>query len=135
MSAVIRKVECSERWVGVSVGDGDFELLVRHPTYKQLLSDYGDPAEMFRKRIEAVVAGWRGVLNVDGTPVTFSLESLWAWCEACPSLVDQLITIAASEYSSMREDERKNFDTPPVTGSPPEATAKESETNSTCGGV
>lgn len=133
MSVTIRKVECGERWVGVKVDGGDFEVLVRHPSYKQLLSDYGDPAEMFRKRIEAVVAGWRGVLNADGTPAAFSLESLWQWCEACPSLVDQLITIAATEYSSLREDERKNFDSPPVTGSPPEVTEAKSEATSTSG--
>lgn len=131
MSVSIKRNGAAETWERVDLGpDGDFEVLLRRPTYGDLVADLDRFTGVTAARIEALVVGWRGVtrIAVDTTnpdahvevpeEVPFSTGELKRLLESYPAAFTQVAGLVNRRFRGLDGDARKNSDGPP---SPPSA--------------
>lgn len=70
-----------------------FTLLLAPPTYEHQLQDAESVSGYQADRFEQCVTGWEGVVDEDGEPVPFDLNTFKRFCEVEPSVFVQ--TVAA----------------------------------------
>ena len=107
------------QWKKVKCSAGEFELLLRRPSYDEALEDvvsFGPRA--LAKRMEHTIVDWRGIETRDGKPVPFSPKNLSALIErATDSLYLIADAVSSVYYGTTTEQDEKNFVSPPDTGS------------------
>lgn len=112
-------------WKPINTKQGSFEVLIRKPTYEDVLLDLASTAERaIQNRIENLVSDWRGVTDQDGKPVKFSIDALVTAIESCPEVGLELILAIGERYAG---DPPKNLPSPSATIS----AGGQTETNNT----
>lgn len=102
------KLGIPEKWVPITLGeDGDFEILVRRPTYRQL-TEVLTVENMPDYRIRTAVVDWRGLVDTDEKPIPFSHSALQGVCEAYPSCLFAILGEAHRAFQGFPEADAKN---------------------------
>lgn len=101
-------------WKPVKTPLGEFEVLVRQPTYEQQANEAGEWRP--RERIESVIADWRGISDENDKPIPFHFDAVAALCQRIPAVFVALLAYANEAYRGLSGDDAKNSE-PPSSGS------------------
>jgi|GEM_PF-2708552 len=108
----------TERWVRVDLENaGSFEVLVRQPTWGELLADSESFTGYAERRLRTTIVNWHEVIGPDDQPLPFRWETLTALCERYPRLFGQLVRLANEAYRALPENAEKNSLASPVDSS------------------
>jgi len=104
-------------WRKVTSSAGEFEVLIRRPTYEEQGAEGSGDKPWILHRIETTVTDWRGVEtedqpNVPSKPIPFSRENLAALCQIDPAVFNQLLVYAHEAYRGLTADAGKNSEPP-----------------------
>lgn len=97
-----------EKWVPIDLGaHGNFELLVRRPTYQQqtehLIADNRGAYS-----IDTACVDWRGLEGPEGTAIPFNLPNLRQVCEDFPTAFWLILGAATDAFRGFPETDAKN---------------------------
>lgn len=102
------KLGVPEKWIPITLGsDGDFEILVRRPSYQQLteaLTAENRPDY----RIRSSVVDWRGLTDAEDKPIPFSQPALQGVCEAYPQSLFAILDAVNRAFQGFPEADAKN---------------------------
>lgn len=118
------KPTTSEEWQAVDLSEiGSFDVLLRHPTFSDVVVDSELGAGFTAYRLKACVKGWRGVQDEAGHDVPFSFARFENLCLRYPKIIYQVGGKLHTFYAGMTEESRKNSSAPPDAPSRPAAVA------------
>lgn len=106
------------RWVKISVeGVGDFEVLLKRPTFADLMADADRFTDVTESRLKTCVLNWSGVTlpgsdGQDSTPATYSWDLFQAVCTVYPQIAISIYAHVYNLYAGLSESEEKKSATP-----------------------
>lgn len=102
------------QWKKLKLSNGEIEVLLRKPTYAEVIYDLSAGYEAaLKSRFENLILDWKGV-NVNGQPLKYSFKALCSIIEAAPEVGFE-ITLAIGEMFTAASP--KNLPSPPATSS------------------
>lgn len=120
------KSASSEQWHSIDLAEtGTFEVLLRPPTFADVVVDSELGPGFTAYRLKACVRGWRCVQDEHGREIPFTFEGFENLCLRHPRIIYQLGRPLNAFYLGMTEDSRKNSSAPPDEPSRPAAAATE----------
>lgn len=103
-----------EKWEPITCDAGTFDVQVRRPTYQQrnqwfALRASDNPAAGRSKAdalaeanaycVDVAIVDWRGLTDMDGQPIPFSLQALQALCRDYPKIHNEFLILGINAFS------------------------------------
>ncbi len=90
---------------------GSFSILVRRPTYDELLADMADDTPRYMERRLGLITGWEGMEDPQGNPIPYDLAKFKALCELYPQSFRQFLTAVNQRFRGEVGGPEKNSGT------------------------
>lgn len=96
---------------------GSLTLLLRQPTYQEVIAETGTAGAERIRAVLAVVDSWRGVFDQNGREVEFSRERFELACVQYPQLAREAVLAAYGVFRPEPSADLGKSETPPPAGS------------------
>lgn len=92
----------------ITLAEGSFSVLVRNPTFAELIQDAATTENYLEARVRSSIVGWEGVEDAEGKPIPFTWDALRKLCEIERSVFWDLLRISRENFNQARAT-RKNL--------------------------
>ena len=99
--------KASEIRIPIKIGDGEFGLTIRRPTYQQQV-EYLESGEPISYMLKNGVVGWDSIVDSNETPIAFTPERFTQLCESYPVVTIAAVVALRKAYTGYGEEAAKN---------------------------